>query len=58
MWLRHGVVLVWVVHPESRTIEVHQDGVPVVTLTENDTLDGSPVLPGFTLPVREVFELA
>ena len=58
MWLRHGVVLVWVVHPESRTIEVHQDGVPVVTLTENDILDGSPVLPGFTLPVREVFELA
>ena len=39
-------------------IDVHQTGVPVVTLTETDTLDGAPVLPGFTLPVRDVFELA
>ena len=32
-----------------------RDG-PTVTLSEDDTLDGAPVLPGFTLPVREVFE--
>lgn len=57
MWLAYGVTLVWVVYPESRTIEVHQTGVPVVTLTEDDTLDGAPVLPGFTLPLRDVFEL-
>ena len=57
MWLTHGVTLVWVVYPESRTIEVHQSNDPVITLTENDTLDGAPVLPGFTLPVRDVFEL-
>ena len=58
MWLTHGAALVWVVYPDSRTIDVHQSGAPVVTLTENDILDGAPVLPGFTLPVREVFELA
>ena len=57
MWLTHGVTVVWVVYPESRTIEVHQSSVPVITLTEDDTLEGSPVLPGFTLPVRDVFEL-
>ena len=57
MWLRFGVTVVWVVYPDSRTIAVYQSGVPVITLTENDTLDGAPVLPGFTLPVRDVFEL-
>ena len=57
MWLAHGVALVWVVYPDSRTIEVHQNGVPVITLTEDDTLDGAPVLTGFTLPVRDIFEL-
>ena len=56
MWLRFGVVLVWVVYPDSRTIAVYQSGAPVVTLTEDDTLDGGPVLPGFTLPVRDIFE--
>ncbi len=58
MWLSHGVVTVWVVDPDARTIDVHQSGAEVVTLTEDDTLDGGPVLPGFTLPVRDVFELA
>ena len=56
MWLGHGVDLVWVVFPDTRTIDVHQNGSPVVTLTEDDTLDGGTVLPGFSLPVREVFE--
>ena len=58
MWLNHGVTLVWVVYPDSRTIDVHRTDAPVVTLTEDDTLDGAPVLPGFALPVRDVFELA
>ena len=56
MWLSHGVALVWVVFPDTRTIDVHQNGSPVVTLTEDDVLDGGDVLPGFSLPVREVFE--
>ena len=56
MWLSHGVSLVWVTYPDARTIDVHQNGSPVVTLTEDDSLDGGTVLPGFSLPVREVFE--
>ena len=56
MWIRHGVIIVWVADPDSRTVDVYlQDGT-IVTLSEDDTLDGAPVLPGFTLPVREVFE--
>ncbi len=55
MWLRYGVTLVWVADPNTRTVSVHQSGQPMATLTEDDTLDGAPVLPGFTLGVREVF---
>jgi Uma2 family endonuclease len=57
MWLRFGVTVVWVADPDTRTIAVYQSGVPVTTLTENDTLDGAPVLPGFTLLVRDIFDL-
>ena len=56
MWLSHGVTLVWVVFPDTRTIDVHMLGSPVYTLTEDDALDGGAALPGFTLPVREVFD--
>ena len=57
MWLRNGVRLTWVVHPDTRTIDVHPEDGSVSTLTENDTLDGGDVLPGFTCPVSEIFDL-
>ena len=56
MWLNHGVTLVWVVDPDTRTIDVYQAGSPTETLTEEDTLDGGPLLPGLTMLVLEVFE--
>ena len=55
MWLRYGVRLVWVVHPDTRTVDVHREGVPVAALSENDALDGMDVLPGFTCAVDEIF---
>ncbi len=56
MWISHGVILVWVADPDSRTVDVYRQDGTIVTLSEDDALDGAPVLPGFTLPVREVFE--
>ena len=56
MWLRHGVRLVWMAYPDTRTVDVYRQDGTTITLFEDDTLDGSPVLPGFTLPVREVFD--
>ncbi len=56
MWLSYGVRLVWVVQPDTRTVDVHEPGRAMVTLTENDTLDGLEVLPGFACAVREVFD--
>ena len=55
MWLSHGVRLVWVVHPETRTIDVYRPGDAVAALGEQDALDGLDVLPGFTCNVSAVF---
>ena len=55
MWLNHGVRLVWVVQPETRTIDVHRPGHAIVTLGDHDTLGGLDVLPGFTCEVSAVF---
>lgn len=56
MWLSHGVRLVWVVHPDDRTVDVHRPGEPVTTLAAAAALDGADVLPGFTCPLSAVFD--
>ena len=55
MWLRYGVRLVWVVHPDTRTVDAHRADGAAVTLGEDDTLDGGDVLLGFTCAVAAVF---
>ena len=55
MWLSHGVRLVWVVHPETRTVDVHHRDQPVGTLAGEGPLDGLDVLPGFSCPLGAVF---
>jgi Uma2 family endonuclease len=50
-----GVQLVWIIDPVARTITVYTDPNTDTTLTEADTLDGSLALPGFTLPLRNLF---
>ena len=57
MWLRHGVRLVWITDPEARTITALSQSGPTRTFVEADTLDGGDVLPGFTCPVRDIFEV-
>jgi Uma2 family endonuclease len=49
------VRLVWEVDPEARTVAVYTAPEVFTVLGEADTLDGGAVLPGFTLPVRELF---
>ncbi len=54
-YARAGVPLVWLVDPRRRVVEVHALGQPPLTLHECDTLDGGDVLPGFALPVADIF---
>ena len=48
-------MLVWIVQPDTREVEVYAPGQPPRVLNVNDVLDGGAVLPGFTLPLRELF---
>lgn len=54
-WLEAGAGAVWVVDPPSRTIIVHEHEREPCVLQEADVLSGGDVLPGFELPVREIF---
>ena len=56
MWLSYGTRLVWAVNPGSRTVDVYRPGERTVTLGVDDALDGLDVLPGFTCPVRDIFD--
>ncbi len=56
MWISHGVRLVWVIHPDTRTVDVHRPGSPVATLAGDDTIDGGDILPGFTCALATVFD--
>ena len=55
MWTSFGARLVWVVWPETMTVDVYRPEESVVTLGAEDTLTGEDVLPEFSCPVREVF---
>lgn len=54
-YLENGVELVWLVYPAKQQVEVWTDTDTVKTFGIEDTLSGGEVLPGFTLPVRDLF---
>jgi Uma2 family endonuclease len=53
-YLQNGAGSVWVVDPEERRIDVYAPAKPMRTFRESDTLI-DPVLPGFALPLRDIF---
>jgi Uma2 family endonuclease len=50
-----GVKLVWFVDGARRTVQVFTAPDQSTTLTEEQTLDGGAVLPGFQLPLKQLF---
>jgi Uma2 family endonuclease len=51
-----GVRLVWMIDPRKRAAEVYTaPDAPAATLDETQALDGGNVLPGFKLPLAELF---
>jgi Uma2 family endonuclease len=50
-----GVRLVWLVEPKTQTAEVYTSPEDVRRVGKNQALDGGAVLPGFTLPLKELF---
>ncbi len=51
-----GVRLVWMIDPRKRSAEVYTiPDAPAAILDDMEALDGGDVLPGFTLPLAELF---
>jgi Uma2 family endonuclease len=50
-----GVLLVWFIDPDKRTVSIYTAPDEMRELTEADTLDGGDVLPGFSLPLAKLF---
>lgn len=53
-YLLAGTV-VWVVDPETRTVEVYVPGQKPALLDVNGVIDGGEMLPGFRLAVKDLF---
>lgn len=52
-YLAAGTV-VWLVVPETKSVEVYVPGQPMKMYRVGDTLDGGDVLPGFKLAVKDI----
>jgi Uma2 family endonuclease len=50
-----GTRVAWVVDPFRETVAVHEPGKDARTLAASEVLGGEPVLPGFTVKVKELF---
>lgn len=51
-----GVRLVWAVYPRNKTVNVHYPNGITRRLDIDDALDGEDVIPGFQLPLRDLFK--
>ena len=54
-WLAAGTRMVVVVNPRNRTATVRVAGMNPVILNVGDTLDGGDVVPGWRMPVADIF---
>lgn len=50
-----GAKLVWVINPDEQSVLVYRQPQPDKLLKLTDSLDGEEVIPGFTLPLAELF---
>ena len=56
-YLQAGVRLIWVVYPETRAVNVIRPNGNDSRITIGGALDGEDILPGFSLPLAELFDL-
>lgn len=54
-WLRAGTQMVVVIDPHQRTATVYRAPDDICMLTEGDVLDGGTVVPGWRMPLADVF---
>jgi Uma2 family endonuclease len=54
-YLAGGVRLVWLVDPRERRVTVRYPDRPPRILATGGVLDGEDVVPGFSLPLEDLF---
>lgn len=54
-YLRAGVALVWVIDPHDRAVLVYRPGQEPELVNSRQELSGDPHLPGFRVPVPQLF---
>jgi Uma2 family endonuclease len=54
-YLANGIRLGWLLYPPARRVYVYRPDAPVEQLENPAALTGDPVLPGFTLDLREIW---
>ncbi|HJT79438.1 MAG TPA: Uma2 family endonuclease [Gemmataceae bacterium] len=54
-YLAAGVALVWLVDPHHRTVEVHRPDAEPELVNVRQELSAEPHLPGFRVPVTQIF---
>lgn len=55
-WLEAGTRAVVVVDPRRRTVKVHRSVTDAAVLSDKDTLAVDDVVPGWQMPVKDIFE--
>lgn len=55
-WLGAGARMVVVVNPRKRAVTVYRSLTDIRVLTEDDTLDGADVVPGWRMTVKDIFD--
>jgi Uma2 family endonuclease len=54
-YLLYGVRMVWVIDPSTSTVTVQMPNQEAVVLGARGMLSGGAVLPGFSLPIDDIF---
>jgi Uma2 family endonuclease len=55
-YLTAGVKVAWVPDPDTQTVTEYRSGQPPRVYTVRDTLTVDDIIPGFRMPVSQVFE--
>ena len=55
-YIENGAQLGWLIDPFERKVHVYRPQSPVEVLEDPESVSGDPVLPGFTLDVRALWE--
>ena len=54
-YLAAGALVVIVANPRNKTVAIHRSTADAITLTEADTLEVPDLIPGWQLPVADIF---